>query len=357
MAKRNAPSRIMSESPAGIPNAREGGVKANPGESRLLPATETPWNDLASTGETPPDNNQVVEETPPDEGKEEQIRALLNRQFKEEPEEKPPAATPAAAAPAVPADEKPPAAAPPATRKDILGALASEKARLKLEGQLRDERAKRTAAEQAVADPIAAARARGMTTEQILDLALGEKPAPPAHVAPPATEADKRLTRLEQERAQEKRTAALGVVDALTKDLDIPVVRATQRVTVTDGQGGSVVMSGKELVLETAKRLWEDDGSPDGQNHLYVAKAAQAVEAQLIEDQKDAFEAYAAKRGAPAGGAPAADPAPTPKPKADAPPALGRRTGGAGVQPAAAVKLPDDEDERHTAIKARFGWR
>ncbi len=349
MAKRNAPSRIMSEAPAGIPNAREGGVKANPGESRLLPATETPWNDLASTGETPPDNNQVVEETPPDEGKEEQIRALLNRQFKE-PEEKP--AAPAAAAPAAPAEVKPPApAAAPATRKDILGALASEKARLKLEGELRDERAKRTKAEQAVADPIAAARARGMTTEQILDLALGEKPAPAPATPAPATEADKRLTRLEQERAQEKRTAALGVVDALTKDLDIPVVRATQRVTVTDGQGGSVVMSGKELVLETAKRLWEDDGSPDGQNHLYVAKAAQAVEAQLIEDQKDAFEAYAAKRGAPAGGAPEV------KPKPEAPPALGRRTGGAGAQPAAAIKLPEDEDERHTAIKARFGWR
>ncbi len=355
MAKRNAaPSRLMSSPAAPIPNAREGGVKAGPGESRLLESSVTEWNDLAATGEVPPDNNQVIEDTKPDDEKQEQIRALLNRQLHTEDKPDEPAPAAAAAPAAAPVEEKPPVPAePPATRKDIFGALASEKARLKLEGELREERKARKAAEDAVADPIAAARKRGLTTEQILDLALGTKDAPAAPAAPAIPpEVDKRLSAIEQREANLRQQQALQVVDSLTKELDIPVVRATQRVTVTDGNGGQTVMSGKELVLETAKRLWEMDGSPEGQNHHYIAKAAPLVEAQLIEDQKPAFEAYAAKRGAPAGGA-----APVAKPKPEAPPALGRRTGGAGAQPAAALKLPDDEDERHTAIKARFGWR
>jgi hypothetical protein len=111
-------------------------------------------------------------------------------------------------------------------------------------------------------------------------------------------------------------------------------------------------MSGRELVLQTAQRLWERDGKPDGDRRKYIAKAAPLVEQQLVDDQKDAFEAYASKV---AGRTPAAAAAP-PKPR-KAPPSLGRNTGGGGAAPAASLKLSDDIDERQQQIKARLGLR
>lgn len=335
-------ARLQSDTQT-IPNARTGGVKPLPGEPRLQDPTVTEWNDLGGAAEAPPGNGQVVDEVPQnDDAKQDQIRVLLNRQLATD--ETPPAedapAEPAAAAPA-------PAAAP--TRRERLDGLDAkvegEKQRLALERQLGEERKRREAAEAAAADPIAAARARGMTVDQILDLALaepGEKP--PAAPAIPA-EVDKRLTAIEQRERDLQRREALGVVESLTKDLDIPVVRATNRVTVTDGQGGSRVMSGRELVLETAKRLWEQEGSPAGQQHAYIAKAAPLVEEQLVEDQRPAFEAYASKRGAKV------DP-----PKPTVPPTLGRRTGGSAPNAPAAPTLPEDDHERREAIKRRMGW-
>lgn len=371
-AKPNRGNRIESGG-SSIPNAREGGVRPAPGESRLQDPSETPWNDLASAkdfGETPPDGD----DTPTDEieerqvaqsaaEKQDKIRTMLGRQFSggAEPGEGTPAveavteeapATEEEQATEVPAAEEPP------SRRTLMASVDAEQKRLGLERELGNERKARKQAEEALKGGLGEiARRQGLTKDQALELILSD---PNADAAPtkPATTTDPgvndRLTRLEQRERDVNKREALGVVDEVTKELSIPVTRATARVTVTDEKGRTEVMSGRELVLRTAQRLHELDGSPSGvDRRTYITKAAAKVEAQLIDDQKDAFEAYAQSKGA----APAAA-APPAKPRA-APPSLGRRAAGPGATPAGAggAKLPEDPDERRTAIKARFGLR
>jgi len=372
VSKPNRSTRIETES-SGIPNAREGGVRLKPGESRLQDPTEETWNDLSNEGSPPPDNNQVVDddEAPEaartDDEKQDKIRTLLGRQFSGKEVADDAAAVVdginarteevaggAAAATEDEEEEEAPANEPP-TRRDLMDRVDAEQRRLALEKQLGTERRAREQAEaQLKGGLLAVAKAQGLTKDQAIDALLSADDAAPAPAAPAPAATDPgvndRLTRLEQRERDINRREALGVVDEVTKELDIPVVRATSRVTVSEDGGRTTVMSGRELVLQTAQRLWERDGKPDGDRRKYIAKAAPLVEQQLVDDQKEAFEAYAAKVAG--GKAPA--PTPTPKPR-KAPPSLGRNTGGGGAAPAASLKLSDDIDERQQQIKARLG--
>jgi len=372
-------NRVESPSASKIPNAREGGVRPAPGESRLQDPTVTDWNDLANPsefGEQPPDgvipdeDHEERQAAQSAEEKEQKIRALLGRQLghtdddgagaagatddggettetteggETETEEEPAAA-------ASGADEKPP------SRRDLMASVDAEQKRLTLERELGNERQARRAAEEALKGGLlAAAKRQGLTKDQAIDLLLsdpneGTTPAPAANTPDPVNE---RLTRLEQREREVNKREALEVVETVTKDLDIPVVRATARVSVPGADGRTVVMSGRELVLQTAQRLWENAGKPAGDRKAFIAEAAPLVEAQLIDEQKEAFEAYAKKNG---GGSSSASPTPKPKPKPTAP-ALGRRSPGPGARPAKEMKLPDDPDERRNAIKARFNFR
>ncbi len=369
VSKPNRSTRIETES-SGIPNAREGGVRLKPGESRLQDPSESTWNDLSNEGSPPPDNNQVVDDAEAPEAarteddKQDKIRALLGRQFSGKEVTDGAAPVVAGAAPAATEDEEEetetPAADEPPTRRDLMDRVDAEQRRLTLEKQLGTERRAREQAEaQLKGGLLAVAKAQGLTKDQAIDALLSandDGATAPAAAAPAASTdpaVNDRLTRLEQRERDINKREALSVVEEVTKDLDIPVVRATSRVTVSEDGGRTTVMSGRELVLQTAQRLWERAGKPDGDRRQFITKAAPLVEQQLVEDQKDAFEAYASKVNG--GKAPAA--AATPPKTRKAPPSLGRSTGGGGAAPAASLKLSDDADERSQQIKARLGLR
>jgi len=383
VSKPNRSTRIETES-SGIPNAREGGVRLKPGESRLQDPSESTWNDLSNEGSPPPDNNQVVDddEAPEvartEDEKQDKIRTLLGRQFSGKEVADDAAAVvdginarteEVAGGAAATEDEEEetetPAADEPPTRRDLMDRVDAEQRRLTLEKQLGTERRAREQAEaQLKGGLLAVAKAQGLTKDQAIDalLSANDDGAAPVAAAPaPSTDpaVNDRLTRLEQRERDINKREALSVVEEVTKELDIPVTRATSRVTVTDetrrgndGKALTTVMSGRELVLQTAQRLWERAGKPDGDRRQFITKAAPLVEQQLVDDQKDAFEAYASKV---AGKTPAAAGTP-PKPR-KAPPSLGRNTGGGGAAPAASLKLSDDIDERQQQIKARLGLR
>jgi len=233
--------------------------------------------------------------------------------------------------------------------------VAAERAKLDIERQLGEERRKRQEAEAALSgDLLSIARAKGITRDQALDLLMADPATlPDKPPEKPSTDPalNDRVAKLEQREAEINRREAMTIVERLTEKMDIPVVRATRRVTVESSDGKTEVMSGLELVHATARRLWEQDGSPAGQQHAYVAKAAPLVEEQLIEDQRGVLEAYAAKRGAPAAAA-------TPPKKPTPAPSVGKRTGGAAPRAGSNEALPAnlEAEERREAVKARFGW-
>lgn len=355
MAKRSATARLNVKVDNGF-------TKPEAGESRIQEPTVTEWDPMEGTGETPPEDRSTPSiddpnlgrstPTPPkDEAeKQERIRKLLSN----DQEEEKPAET---AAKPEPAKEE----TKPASRRDILANLGAEKAKRSLEAQLKEERDKRVKAEQdaaaarklmSEADIREVAKARGMTTDQVIDMLLNPEAeaTKPAQAAPQVDQqTNERLSRLEQRERELLQREALSRMDEETKELDIPVTRATNRVAVAQADGSTRIMSGRELVLATAQRLWEADGKPAGKQREYIKEAAPLVEEQLVADDKERFEAYAKKVGVkPAEGKP-----PTKKP---AVPSVGSRSGGATARQEEPPPLPDDPDERRLAIKQRLGW-
>jgi len=252
-----------------------------------------------------------------------------------------------------------PGAEPPSRKERIAGIdgkLAAEKSRLATERALAEERQKRKELEATLqgTDVLAFARARGMTKDQAIDALLdaNDTAAAAGHAAPdPMKAINDRVANLEAREREVTRREAQSIVERVTSDMDIPVTRATKRVAVQGEDGRTEMMSGLELVTATARRLWEQAGSPDGGVASFLKEAAEKVEDTLINDQREVLEAYAAKKTAGGKAPPAA-------PKRPAPPAVGRRT-GAGGGPSTApepIKLSDDQDERQRQIKARFGW-
>jgi len=363
MAKRSALARSASTR---MPRQDSGNVKAEPGESRIQEPTVTEWDPHASDLQEKPDDRTVPaiddaqvgrpQATPPaDEAdKQARIRKLLSN---DAPDEEP------AEDPAPAAEQPKPVAEPakPPARRDILANLGAEKQKRQLEQQLKAERERADKAEKdrdeaskllKDGDLLSFAKARGLTTDQAIDM-LMNPPAEPAKPppAPAADQTNERLSRLEQRERDLLQREAMARLEEETKELDIPVTRATSRVAVTDNKGGSRIMSGRELVLATAQRLWEADGRPAGKQREYIKEAAPLVEQQLIDDDKDRFEAYAKKTG---GGTPAAAPKPAPA-KKPAVPSVGSRSGGSSPKQEV-PELPDDPDERRLAIKQRLGW-
>ncbi len=348
------------------------GVKPAPGESRIQePAEPTVWDPSSESQETAPPADRAtpaVDDTgkpaaaPTDEDKAARIRKILNGGGGEEQEEE----TTETEEEKPKADDKPAEPAKPPSRRDILAGLSAEKQKRVLENQLREERQKREDAERRAeaarrlateGDILSIAKARGLTTDQAIDLLMNPpaEPRKPAPAAKPEDDTGERLSRLEQREREVIKREALSVLDEVTKDLDIPVVRATTRVAVADSAGRTQVMTGRELVLATAQRLWEADGKPAGDRRKYLAEAAPLVEQQLIDDDKERLEAYASKKNG--GAKPASDgkPAPKPAPKKPPVPSVGTRSGGA-TEKHEPPALPDDPDERREAIKRRFGF-
>lgn len=366
MAKRSPTSRGVSTRMN--VNVDNGHVKPEPGEARIQEPTVTEWDPHDGDPGVKPEDARVPDindetvgrpvATPPaDEAdKQARIRKLLSneeRAAEEETEDQKPA--PEAAKPAVSEPVK------PATRRDILANLGAERQKRTLEQQLKTERSTRERTERERDDALKLARegdllsiakARGLTSDQAIDLLINpqaEQPKPAA--AAPADQTNERLTRLELRERDLNRREALAVLDDETKELDIPVTRATNRVAVADDKGRTTIMSGRDLIMATAQRLWEADGKPAGDRRHYLKEAAPLVEETLINDDKDRFEAYA-KRG---GGTPAK---PEPKPvvtKKAAVPSVGSRSGGATTK-TETPELPDDPDERRQIIKRRLGW-
>lgn len=363
MAKRSATAR---SAPTRMNvHVDNGHVKAEPGEARIQEPTVTEWDPMEGAVETPPEDKTVPkpdDDAPParteapkdDADKQARIRKLLANEPEAdaEPEDKPAA------------EEKPRADEPakPTSRRDILANLSAERAKRQLEQQLKDERAAREKAERdrdeatkllKDGDLLSFARARGLTTDQAIDLLMNPTAEQPKPAAPAVDPINERLTRLEQRERDLLQREALARLEEETKELDIPVTRATSRVAVADGRGGTRVMSGRELVLATAQRLWEADGKPEGKQREYIKEAAPLVEEQLIADDKERFEAYAKKNGIkPAAAADKEKPAASKKPPV---PSVGSRSGGATAK-VEAPELPDDPDERRQAIKRRMGW-
>lgn len=358
---RSAPSRMNVQ-------VDNGHVKTEPGEARIQEPSVTEWDPTGDPTKeaAPPEDKRVPgahdtttparTEAPKDDAdKQERIRKLLSNETpaaeETETEEKP-------------AETEKPAAEPtkPTSRRDILANLGAERAKRSLEQQLKTEREARAEAERRADDAtkmlkdgdlLSFARARGLTSDQAIDLLMNPKAeaAKPEKPTPAAdTQTNDRLTRLEQRERDLQRREALSVVEEETKELDIPVTRATSRVAVADENGRTRTMSGRDLIMETAQRLWESDGKPAGDRRKYIKEAAPLVEEQLIADDKDRFEAYA-KRGTVAA-KPEAKPATTKKP---AVPSVGSRSGGSTAK-VETPELPEDPDERRLAIKRRLGW-
>lgn len=356
MSKRSGPQTRVQSEPTKIEDARSNGVRPLPGESRRQDPTESVWNDLQSDTGGPPttEGAPVVDEGKVEGDKEQQIRALLNKQLvKDEPAEGETAEEPETKTDEPVKTEVTEPAKP--TRRDMLGNLDAEKQKRKLERELKEERAARQTAEAALkGDLLAVARAKGLTKDQALNAILEAPDSTPAAAIAAADPINERLSRLEQRERDLNQRQALEVVETLTKDLDIPLVRASARIAVQDDKGVTRYLSGRELVLETAQQLWLDDGEPrDAQGRPtgqteYIRRAAAAAEEQLYEDDRPRFEAVIAKKAK----APAAAPV-----KKEAAPAVGRRTGGAGPKVSAGDGLPEDVDERRMAIKARMGWK
>jgi len=370
MAKRSPGPAAKAAARVNMPSDNSG-VKPGPGEARIQEPTVTEWNPMEESQEAPPDDTKppiddAGKYAPPANAAEKEARirkALFGdteaadgdeaKDDTEQPDDKP-------AADAKPEPSKPP------TRGDMMANLRAEREKRTLENQLKEERAARKAAEERAeaarklateGDILSIAKARGLTTDQAIDLLMNPpaEPTKPTAPAKPADDTNERLSRLEQREREVIRREALSVLDEETKELDIPVVRATTRVAVADGSGGTRVMSGRELVLATAQRLWEADGKPEGDRRKYFKEAAPLVEEQLIADDKDRLEAYARK----VGGKPSGEAKPAAaKPVAKKPPvpSVGSRSGGGAAEKQEAPPLPDDPDERRQAIKRRLGW-
>ncbi len=360
-------ARNVQHPPGEVENARAGGVRPTPGESRIQAPDESTWNDLADSEERPMSNNKDMKEVATGEDKESKIRALLRRPASEVTAAEVAEAADGSTEEVTEATEEPgtteePAevAETPPARREMFDKVDAEAKRVSLERQLREANAARKAAEDAIktGDLASIMKARGITKDQAIDLILSD---PNATAAPAATvdPIDARLTKIEERERAAMRREAVVVVGEHTKDLKIPVTRATKAVTVVDGDGRQRIMSGMELIVATAQRLHQMDGSPPHRApNSYLKEAALATEQQLIADQKEAFEAYAEEhRGAPKP-TPGEGGAPKPRTTSKAPPTgLGRTGGGTGATKKDDIRLPEDQDDRQKAIKARFGWR
>lgn len=259
-----------------------------------------------------------------------------------------------------PAAEEPPAEEakpepPKPSRKDLMANIASEKQRLGLEQTLKTERAERERLEKLVksGSALQLLQARGMSREAALQELL-ENPevaedATPPEKNPEVEELKTKVSQMEADNAAKAMKSALAYTESATKDLDVPLVRAAKKIPVPTDNGGVRMVSGHQLVMETAYALSREAGDADNPA-IYLKQAAELVEEQLAEEHKELLEAYEAKRGKKP-----AEKEPEEKKQA-APPALGKRMTGGTNKVVPGGGLPRDADERRQAVKERFGW-
>ncbi|HET7036581.1 MAG TPA: hypothetical protein VFI42_12935 [Thermomicrobiaceae bacterium] len=262
--------------------------------------------------------------------------------------------------------DKPADAAPAAKpkRKDLFARIDEEKRRLDIENELKTERQKREELERTVkqGSTLQILQARGMTREQALEELLTNPEEAAAAAEPTKKEKDPEVEklrsdveRLQAERREANMQAALRIVENTAKDLDVPLVRAAKKIPVPTDNGGVRIVSGYQLVLETARALWEQAGQT-GEHAAHLKEAAELVEEQLQEENQELLDAYAKKRGGGAkdGEKDETDAKPAKKP---APPAVGKRMSAGSPREASGAKLPMDPEERKAAVKARLGLR
>lgn len=261
---------------------------------------------------------------------------------------------------------------PKVDRKSIFANLEAERAKRKLEAQLKDANEKANAAEARAkvledtskSKSIARiARERGMTNEQVMEEMIlkgddaeedAAKPATPA-VDPEKEAMARRLEALERDRRAEIDQRANAVVAAVIGPLDLPLVKATKRIPWPKDDGTVVFRGKEELILAIAEQRWIDEGRPEHINRIdYLGPAAETLEEHLKEENGDMLAAHAARLGKVA--------------KDDAPviaktngtakvPALGKRMTGGGGTPAPGNGLSMDPDVRRLQIKEKFGFK
>lgn len=249
-------------------------------------------------------------------------------------------------------------------RRRTFAALDSERGRVALETQAREnrERAERSEAEIARIKklPIKEQLAylgidRESLEEQLIvgGEAVADLPAKKAPQADPVVEELRTEVRTLKERDNERQHAtnmqAISqshqiVSDALKDIATVPMVKGVRDIVID----GTYVHSGIDLTLKTAVQAWNQAGKA-GHPRDYIAGAAEVVEEHLRAARPDLAAVFVpAPRGAGGGQQPA------PAPASNGTASIGKRT---AARPEVPPKdLPQNRYERDQAIKKEMGW-
>lgn len=265
-------------------------------------------------------------------------------------------------------------------RRDILANIDTERAKRRLETQLREAGEKTNAAEARAKvleetlnsrSIIKIAKERGITRDQLMEEIVmkeaeweAEDPAPAATAAAPEKaqpdpekeEMKRRLAALERDKIEATDAQATAIVQSQLAPLDLPLVKASKRIAVPQDDGTVRYQTKEQVILAIAEKRWIDEGRPMHVPRVdYLGPAAETLEEALQEEHAEMLAAHTARHGkAPA--APAQDPAPAATEKKRVP-ALGKRMSGGAQAPVPGNGLSLDPDERRAQVKAQFGLK
>lgn len=232
--------------------------------------------------------------------------------------------------------------AKPESRKDMLKKIDAEKRARGLEIQLKAEQAKNKALTEGTVEQIMAAR--GLTKIQALEaLAIGN-PAAPVDPNPEATALKAEVARLSRIAATAEDAQLAAVINDHIKDVEVPLVKAVQRIAMPRPDGTAVYKSTHDVIAELAEQLWIEDGRPaesTKSRREYIAPAAELLNGALAEEYSGLIGAGKPKVAAAEERTPSV-------------PAVGKR--GAPARQTNGDDLAGMDDyTRRLAIKQRFG--